>query len=101
MMQRTTLVSHHLIKVLTVLKQQLLRLQIHQKEIVTVCVISFIKHINGLVFSRVVTKLFIYTSATYTSEIYPPQHQKSRTEPGNQKTILAAVRFSEIKGIFH
>ena len=27
--------------------------------------------------------------------IYPPQHQKIRTEPGNQKKILAAVRFSE------
>ena len=30
--------------------------------------------------------------------IYPPQHQKIRTEPGNQKKILAAVRLSELTG---
>ena len=51
------LLNQNLIKVLTVLKQQLLRFQIHQKEIVTVR--SFIKHINKLVFSRVVAKLLI------------------------------------------
>ena len=30
--------------------------------------------------------------------IYPPLHQKIRTEPGNQKKILAAVRFFRING---
>ena len=30
--------------------------------------------------------------------IYPPQHQNIRTEPGNQKEILAAVRLSELTG---
>ena len=32
------------------------------------------------------------------SGVEGPQLQKSRTEPGNQKTILAAVRFSGIMG---
>ena len=29
---------------------------------------------------------------------YPPQHQKSRTDPGNHNTSLAAVRVLAIKG---
>ena len=58
------LLNQNLIKVLTVLKQRLLRFQIHQKEIVTVR--SFIKHINKLVLSRVVdgAKLLAYGTST-------------------------------------
>ena len=33
-----------------------------------------------------------------TDNLPPPQHQKSRTDPGKQKTILAAVRVLVIKG---